>query len=120
MGLESPADVFTHKWHTGQPGIDPGPPPPVSLALYLQFSCHNQNIVLYAVSGTITFNELFNGDPNETSGSEKLTDAVFDVVIADPRDAVPGTLDIPDSRTSTLTGWFNFFFKRGQPGQPFP
>jgi hypothetical protein len=103
------------------PGITPpGPPPPVSIALYLQFSCHNQNSVLYAVSGTITFDELFNGDPNENAGSEKLTDARFDVMVADPRNALPGTFDIPADKQSPVTGWFRFFFKRGQPGQPFP
>jgi hypothetical protein len=102
------------------PGIAVGPPPPVSIALYLQFSCHNQNSVLYAVSGTITFTDLFDGDPNENAGSEKLTDASFDVMMADPREATPGTLDIPAEKQSPVTGWFRFFFKRGQPGQPFP
>lgn len=102
------------------PGIPFGAPPPVSMALYLQYSCHSQNVVLYAVEGSITFNDLFSGDPNESAGSEKLTDAFFDVMIADPRDAVPGTLDIPDDAKSPLTGWFRFHFQRGQPGQPFP
>jgi hypothetical protein len=103
------------------PGVTPpGPPPPVSLALYLQFSCHNQNVVLYAVDGTITFEELFDGDPNENAGAEKLTDAHFDVMVADPREALPGTLEIPADKQSPVTGWFRFFFKRGQPGQPFP
>ena len=105
------------------PGKPQGPAPQVNLALYLQFSCHNQNIVLYAVSGTITFYELFSGDPNESVGAEKLTDAMFDVTIADPRDAVPDTgipLEIPEDRTSPLTGFFRFHFQRGQPGQPFP
>ena len=105
------------------PGKPQGPAPEVNLALYLQFSCHNQNVVLYAVSGTITFFELFSGDPNESVGAEKLTDALFDVVIADPRDAVPDTnipLEIPEEMTSRLTGFFRFHFQRGQPGQPFP
>ena len=103
------------------PGVpNLGAPPPANLALYLQYSCHNQNAVLYAVEGTITFDALFSGDPNETVGSEKLTDARFDVMVADPRDAEPGTLDIPDDKKSALTGWFRFHFQRGQPGQPFP
>jgi hypothetical protein len=106
--------------HEIAPEFAAGDPPPVSIALYLQFSCHNQNVVLYAIDGTITFTELFNGDPNETAGDEKLTDATFDVRVADPRHADPGTLEIPDEKTSQLTGWFRFFFKRGQPGQPFP
>jgi hypothetical protein len=95
-------------------------PPDVSLALYLQFSCHNQNIVLYAVSGSIVFNSLFSGDPNEDEGEEKFTDAHFDVVVADPRDANPTDLIVPPEKTSPLTGNFRFHFQRGQPGQPFP
>ncbi len=102
------------------PGVPAGPTPPVSMALYLQFSCHNQNVVLYAVDGSITFDALFSGDPNESEGAEKLTDAYFDVTVADPRDALPGTLDIPDDAKSPLVGWFRFHFQRGQPGQPFP
>jgi hypothetical protein len=102
------------------PGVATGAPPPVSLALYLQFSCHNQNRVLYAIGGTITFSNLFNGNPNESSGAEKFTDAEFDVIIADPRDALPGTLEVPEELTSRLTGFFRFHFQRGQPGQPFP
>lgn len=102
------------------PGTPFGAPPPVNLALYLQFSCHNQNVVLYAVEGTIVFDALFSGDPNETVGAEKFTDATFSVMVADPRNAIPGTLDIPDEFKSPLEGWFRFHFQRGQPGQPFP
>lgn len=102
------------------PGIAQGAPPPVNLAFYLQFSCHNQNIVLYAIDGKITFTELFSGDPNESVGAEKLTNAAFEVTVADPRDAIPGTLDVPDELASKLTGQFQFHFQRGQPGQPFP
>ena len=102
------------------PGVDFGAPPPVSLALYLQFSCHNQNVVLYAMEGSINFTELFSGDPNETVGAEKLNEAAFDVLVADPRDAVPGTLEVPAELQSQLTGNFRFHFQRGQPGQPFP
>ncbi len=94
--------------------------PEVSLALFLQFSCHNQNVVLYAVEGSIRFDSLFSGDPNETSGAEKLTEANFDVMVGDPRDADPDTLVVPDDKKSPLTGRFQFHFQRGQPGQPFP
>jgi hypothetical protein len=102
------------------PGVPLSAPPPVNLALYLQFSCHNQNVVLYAVEGTIVFTDLFSGDPNESVGSEKFTDATFAVKVADPRDAIPGTLEIPEAKKSPLTGFFRFHFQRGQPGQPFP
>src|SRR5262249_46113073 len=69
----------------GSPSVPPpdvvADPPIVHMSLYLQRSCHNQNIILYAVDGTIKFNALFDGDPNETSAAEKLTDAEFDVEI---------------------------------------
>lgn len=102
------------------PNLPVEEPDPVSLALYLQFSCHNQNVVLYGIGGSIVFNELFSGDPNESVGAEKLTDATLDVVVADPRDAAAGTLDIPEEKTSRLQGFFRFHFQRGQPSQPFP
>jgi len=98
----------------------PQEPAPVSLSLFLNFSCRNKNTTLYAIDGTITFDELFSNDPNESNGSEKLTDATFDVTMADPRDAPAGTLDVPAERTSRVTGEFSFVFHRGQPGQPFP
>ena len=97
-----------------------GPEPLLNLALYLQFSCHNQNIVLYGVGGTVTFSALFDGDPNESSGSEKLTEASFNVQVGDPRDAPPGSTEIPAEKISTVEGYFRFHFVRGQPAQPFP
>lgn len=102
------------------PGIEQGPAPRVAMSLGLQYSCHNQNLVLYALSGSVTFDALFSADPNESVGSEKLTRARFDVLMADPRDAIPGTVDVPASLTSRVSGDFKFYFQRGQPGQPFP
>ena len=97
-------------------------PPIVHMALYLQRSCHNQNIVLYAVSGTITFTAVFDGDPNETQADEKLTDATFDVQVGDIRDTPFGEYagDVPPGLQSRVTGSFRFYFERGQPAQPFP
>lgn len=98
-------------------------PPIVHMALYLERSCHNQNIVLYGISGTITFNSLFDGDPNETSAEQKLTDVQrFDVEFADLRDVPLGAYvtDVPPGLRSRVTGNFRFYFERGQPGQPFP
>jgi hypothetical protein len=97
---------------------------PVAMALYLQKSCHNQNTVLYAVSGHIRFNSLFSGDPTEPTAADKLTYASeFSVTIGDPRDAPPGVPVGPDSipaqYTSNLTGHFRFYFERGKPAQPF-
>jgi hypothetical protein len=94
-------------------------PAKVSLALYLHNTCHAQNGALYAVTGTITFTKLFSGDPNETNGEDRLTEASFDGMFADPRDAsVDGVFE--DSALSNVTGWFSFYFQRGQPAQAFP
>ena len=104
-----------------QCGAEGCPDPTVHVALYLLQSCHNQNTVLYGVSGTVTFQELFSGDPNEDTGTDKLTEATFDVMVGDPRDAPRSGDDagvIPGQ--SRIQGRFRFFFERGQPAQPFP
>lgn len=109
------------------PGALSPPPPPddqpaMHVSLYLQKSCHNQNVILYAVSGTITFHSLFSGDPNEAEATEKYTDGEFDIQMGDPRDAPVGSTanKIPEELQSRVTGFFRFYFERGQPGQPFP
>ncbi len=109
------------------PGATFPPPPPegqpaINMALYLQRSCHNQNSELYAVGGTVTFHSLFSGDPNEEEGADKFTNAEFSVWMGDPRDAPVGKAanEIPADRQSLVTGFFRFYFERGQPGQPFP
>ncbi len=92
------------------------------MSLYLLKSCHNQGTVLNAVDGTITFTHLFSGDPNEQVGSEKLTDATFDVQVGDLQEAPVGEPAdaVPLEDQSHLTGFFRFYFERGQPAQPFP
>ena len=97
-------------------------PPIVHMSLYLQRSCHNQNTILYAVDGTITFKALFSGDPNETSADQKLTDADFDVEVGDLRDTPFGEYagNVPPGLRSRVYGRFRVYFERGQPGQPFP
>lgn len=118
------------------PGSVPAPPPPcdpgtqvcgtlpVAISLYLQKSCHNQNIILYAVSGWVRFHSLFSGDPNEKDAAEKFIDAEFDVMVGDPHDAPLGEpIDadaIPKEKMSHVTGYFRYYFERGKPGQPFP
>jgi hypothetical protein len=62
-------------------------PPQVSLSLYLYATCHLQNGGLNSVSGSITFTHLFSGDRNENSADERLTEAHFDALVTDPRDA---------------------------------
>jgi hypothetical protein len=124
----------------GQPRRVEANPPQVSLSLYLNDSCHNQDPAVYSVGGTITFNSLFSGNRNENKADQRLTDADFDALVTDPRDAMiepAGTsadagaeagpiLDYGDSGVivryapSRLTGQFHFFFQRGQPAQQFP
>ena len=107
-------------WADINPTAEPGPAPLVNFALYLQFSCHSQNVVLYGVGGDVTFTDLFDGDPNESSGSERLTEATFNVQVGNPRDAPQGSTEVPADKRSLLQGYFRFHFVRGQPAQPFP
>lgn len=101
--------------------VTPGPPL-VHMGLYLQQSCHNQNTVLYAVSGTILFHSLFSGDPNEKEATRKLTEAIFDVEMGDLQEVPAGApaSAVPGDKLTKLRGCFRFYFERGQPGQPFP
>ncbi|MBE7484441.1 MAG: hypothetical protein HS104_31300 [Polyangiaceae bacterium] len=98
--------------------LDPEPPF-VHLSLYLHDTCHEQNGTLYSMSGSITFDALFSGDPNEESSDDRLTEARFSASFADPRHVLPSG-DIDPERTSQVEGWFRFYFQRGQPAQPFP
>jgi hypothetical protein len=111
------------------PGSPKQPPPDlitnpsiVHMSLYLDRTCPSQNIVLYGVSGYATFRHLFDGNPNETSADNKLTDVTFDVQFGDLNDAPLGAYagDVPVGLQSRVTGSFRFYFERGQPGQPFP
>ncbi|MFO0568783.1 MAG: hypothetical protein U0263_24185 [Polyangiaceae bacterium] len=94
-------------------------PAPVNLSLYLHDTCHRQNGTLYSVDGTIRFASLFSGDPNEDNADDRLTEASFSATFADPRDVLASGEVDPD-KTSLVTGWFRFYFQRGQPAQPFP
>jgi hypothetical protein len=93
-------------------------PPKVSLALYLHNTCHAQTGTLYALSGQITFHALFSGDRNEEDAEDRLTDAEFTAVFADPRELGSDGL-VPAEAQSTVSGYFRFYFQRGQPAQPF-
>jgi hypothetical protein len=95
-------------------------PPMVSLSLYLHNTCHQQNGTIYSTEGTITFSSLFSGDLNEGSSENRLTDATFSALFADPRELADVTDQADkDALTSKVTGNFRFFFQRGQPSQPF-
>lgn len=101
----------------GVPIVYEDDPPKVSLALYLHGSCHAQNGTLYSLDGSITFESLFSGDPYEDDTDELLTEARFDATFADPRNLVGA--DTPADFESHVTGYFRFFYQRGQPAQPF-
>jgi hypothetical protein len=77
-------------------------------------------------TSTITFAHIFDaslangGDPGSLSAEQRLTDATFDVQLADPRDECPGGIGPPPSSHGHLTGSFRFYFERGKPAQAFP
>lgn len=71
-------------------------------------------------SSSITFQHLFNGNPDETDAAERLTEGTFDVVMADPRNVCPGGVGPAVGCQGHLTGTFKFYFERGRPSQPFP
>ena len=94
--------------------------PFAALTLYLNDSCHEQDVSLQAISGTITFDALFSGDISDRKKSDRLIDAQFDVVVADPR-LLPADGSSPDpSLLSQVQGSFRFYFRRGPTAQPFP
>jgi hypothetical protein len=102
----------------GTPVVYDPDPPQISLALYLHDSCHIQNGVVYSLDGSITFRSLFSGDQNEDESDKRLTEATFDATFGDPRVMI-GTGEVDPATTSRVTGYFRFFFQRGQPAQPF-
>ena len=74
----------------------------------------------------ITFSHLFDaslaegGDPGSLTADQRLIEATFDVLLADPRDECPGGLGLPAPCRGHLTGSFQFYYERGQPAQAFP
>ncbi len=99
--------------------IERGEEPLVSMTLYLNNTCGQQNGAISSLSGSITFQSLFSGDLDEGNADERLSDATFTATMGDPRDQQPdGTF--PPGKVTEITGWFRFFFQRGQPAQPFP
>jgi hypothetical protein len=77
-------------------------------------------------TSTITFQHIFDasladgGDPGSVSADERLIQATFDVLLADPRDECSGGLGPPPPCRGHLTGSFQFYFERGKPAQAFP
>ena len=71
-------------------------------------------------TSTITFNALFDGNPDESNTADLLSDGTFHLFLADPREICPGGLGPPPRCRGELTGNFHFYFQRGRPAQPFP
>lgn len=71
-------------------------------------------------TSTIVFNDLFDGNSDESDAAKRLTDATFDLYLADPREICSGGLGPPPPCRGHLSGSFRFYFERGRPAQPFP
>ncbi len=77
-------------------------------------------------TSTITFQHIFDatlangGDPGSLSAGQRLIQATFDILLADPRDECSGGLGPPPPCRGHLTGAFQFYFERGKPAQAFP
>lgn len=70
-------------------------------------------------SSTITFQDLFDGNPYEANAADRLTYASFDAYLGDPREGCPGGVGPPPPCRGHIKGTFYFYFQRGQPAQPF-
>lgn len=68
----------------------------------------------------ISFRNLFDGNPDESDASKRLTDADFEFFLADPREVCPGGFGPPPPCRGHIKGTFKFYFERGRPAQPFP
>jgi hypothetical protein len=71
-------------------------------------------------TSTITFDHLFDNNPDESNASQRLTQGSFEFYLADPRNICPGGLGPPPRCEGHLKGTFKFYFQRGIPTQPFP
>jgi hypothetical protein len=70
-------------------------------------------------TSTITFTNLFDGNPAEENAQKRLTDATFHFYLADPREICPGGVGPPPRCRGDISGYFKFYFQRGRPAQPF-
>jgi hypothetical protein len=70
-------------------------------------------------TSTITFDSLFDGNPNESNAQQRLTTATFEFFLADPREVCPGGIGPPPPCRGHLVGNFKFYFQAGIPAQPF-
>lgn len=103
--------------------------PQVQMSLSLRGTCGQPiysagdqiQLVLHAVSGKISFTNIFNGDINTRDTNAKRISGTFENVhLVDPRE---GDASVPDSKRTeygTISGSFSFFYQRGGPAQNFP
>lgn len=97
-------------------------PPLVTMSLHLGETCEAEVISVQAISGTITFSALHNGEPNEKK-KDRLIEAEFDLQMGDPRELIPDDSAEAGYRlpsASRVTGWFRFYHRRGKPAQTYP
>lgn len=123
LGEELPVALPVGVAPPGVPVMPNSNPPLATMTLYLNDSCHEQDVTLEAISGTIQFEHLFDGDLTERKKAERQIQGSFDVMFADPRDIPPGGTsvdEIPVELQSRVTGTFDFYYRRAQPAQPFP
>ncbi len=119
--LGSPVEVILPVGITPPGHLPPGEEPGlVSLTVYLNDSCHEQDVSLQAITGTITFDALFSGDVSDRKKSERLIEGDFDVTVADPRNLPADGSDPDPAVLSQVRGNFSFYFRRGAAAQPFP
>ena len=71
-------------------------------------------------ASTIVFDDLFDGNADESNAKQRLTQAHFDFYLADPREICPGGMGPPPRCRGHIAGNFKFYFQRGRPAQPFP
>jgi hypothetical protein len=68
----------------------------------------------------ILFRALADANPDESNAADRLTDADFELFLADPREICPGGLGPPPPCRGHVTGSLKFYFDRGRPAQAFP
>ncbi len=68
----------------------------------------------------IRFRSLADANPDEGNAADRLTDADFELYLADPREICPGGLGPPPPCRGYVAGSFKFYFDRGRPAQAFP
>jgi hypothetical protein len=104
-------------------------PPKAQMSLSLRGTCGEPRysagdqiqVVLHAISGKITFTNIFNGDINTRDTNAKRIEGHFENVhVVDPREGDPSVPDSARTQYGTISGSFSFFYQRGGPAQPFP